>query len=178
MPKTPDTSDPMVLVQLAMRESYLQAMEDLRYYADKVKQENQKKQAIRAYLIALREYRAKVLAAVHKRGIDLCSEAERIAAILAELFGKHTLAYEVDDIGHELCIPDRVPRANVVSFALLDNEIRLWEEKLAAIGDDSQLANVDLQNMLQKQQQLLAMLSNISKMTHDEAMAIIRKMGS
>jgi hypothetical protein len=43
--------------------------------------------------------------------------------------------------------------------------------------DDAELAHVDLQNMLQKQQQTLQMLSNISKMLHDTAMSIIRKIG-
>ena len=44
-------------------------------------------------------------------------------------------------------------------------------------GDDAQLANVDLQNMLQKQQQTLQTMSNISKSLHDTAMSVIRKMG-
>jgi len=59
----------------------------------------------------------------------------------------------------------------------LDAEIRKWEEELQTIGDDAQLANVDLQNMLQKQQQTMQMMSQISKMLHDTAMAVIRKMG-
>jgi len=46
-----------------------------------------------------------------------------------------------------------------------------------SVGDDAQLANVDLQNMLQKQQQTMQMMSNISKMLHDTAMAVIRKIG-
>jgi hypothetical protein len=46
-----------------------------------------------------------------------------------------------------------------------------------ALGDDAQLANVDLQNILQKQQQVLQMLSNISKMLNDTALAVIRKIG-
>ena len=65
----------------------------------------------------------------------------------------------------------------VDSLAKLDDYIKTWEDKLNSIGDDAQLANVDLQNMLQKQQQTLQMLSNISKALHDTAMAIIRKMG-
>jgi methyl-accepting chemotaxis protein len=52
-----------------------------------------------------------------------------------------------------------------------------WEKQLDSIGDDAQLANVDLQNILQKQQQTLQMMSNISKMLHDTAQAVIRKMG-
>ncbi len=59
----------------------------------------------------------------------------------------------------------------------LDAYIKQLEEKLNSVGDDAQLANVDLQNMLQKQQQTLQMVSNISKMLHDTAMAVIRKVG-
>jgi hypothetical protein len=48
--------------------------------------------------------------------------------------------------------------------------------RLHSIGDDAQLANVDLQNLLQKQQQTLQMISNISKMMHDTAASIIRNL--
>jgi hypothetical protein len=56
-------------------------------------------------------------------------------------------------------------------------DISSWGDSLNSIGDDAQLANVDLQNMLQKQQQTLQMLSNISKSDYDTAMDIIRKIG-
>ena len=59
----------------------------------------------------------------------------------------------------------------------LDAEIVKWEQTLSSAGDDAQLANIDLQNMLQKQQQTLQTISNVSKMLHDTAMAIIRKIG-
>jgi hypothetical protein len=55
--------------------------------------------------------------------------------------------------------------------------IEEWEEQLNSMGDDSQLANIDLQNMLQKQQQTIQMMSNISKVMHDTSMAVIRKIG-
>jgi hypothetical protein len=51
------------------------------------------------------------------------------------------------------------------------------ERRLDALGDDAQLANVDLQNILQKQQQTLQMMSNISKMLYDTATSVIRKIG-
>jgi hypothetical protein len=54
------------------------------------------------------------------------------------------------------------------------SEIAASLELLNTVGDDAQLTYVDLQNMLQKQQQTLQMLSNISKMLHDTAMSIIR----
>ncbi len=58
-----------------------------------------------------------------------------------------------------------------------ENYIDRWEQKLQTVGDDAQLANIDLQNMLQKQQQTLQLMSNVSKMLHETAMAIIRKIG-
>jgi hypothetical protein len=45
--------------------------------------------------------------------------------------------------------------------------------QLGGMGDDAQLANVDLQNALEKQQQTLQMMSNLSKMLHDTAQAIV-----
>ncbi|OQA16854.1 MAG: hypothetical protein BWY63_02598 [Chloroflexi bacterium ADurb.Bin360] len=51
------------------------------------------------------------------------------------------------------------------------------EEKLAAAGNDVQLANIELQNALQKQQQLVQLISNVSKILNDTAMAVIRKIG-
>jgi len=65
----------------------------------------------------------------------------------------------------------------VLPKAEQDRYIKSLEDKLGSIGDDAQLANVDLQNVLQKQQQTLQMMSNVSKMLHDTAMAIIRKIG-
>jgi hypothetical protein len=48
------------------------------------------------------------------------------------------------------------------------------EEQLTTVGEDGQLANIDLQNSLQKQQQILQTMSNVSKVRHDIAMASIR----
>jgi hypothetical protein len=66
---------------------------------------------------------------------------------------------------------------SILGFIALSETIRSYEEQLNTIGDDAQLANIDLQNMLQKQQQTVQMLSHISKTALDTAMAVIRKMG-
>lgn len=55
---------------------------------------------------------------------------------------------------------------------------KVLKTNLDSIGDDSQLANVDLQNVLQKQQQTLQELSTISKLENDTAKAVIRKIGN
>jgi hypothetical protein len=83
--------------------------------------------------------------------------------------------YSVGDLEYELGIPNRVPVTGVNSFELLDKEIERWEARLASLGDDAQLANVERQDIVQKQQQTLQMMSNISKMLYDTDMAIIRK---
>ena len=46
-----------------------------------------------------------------------------------------------------------------------------------SVGDDAQLANVDMQSALQKQQQTIQMMSNIIKLMKDTAMSVIRKIG-
>ncbi len=69
------------------------------------------------------------------------------------------------------------PEVITQRYAEVEAEIVAWEEQISSIGDDAQLANIDLQNALQKQQQLLQTISNVSKMLHDTAMAIIRKIG-
>jgi hypothetical protein len=81
------------------------------------------------------------------------------------------------DISAELGIPDQVPPPGLDTPEELDAAIKDWEEMLNSIGDDAQLANIDLQNVLQKQQQTMQLMSNASKMIHDVDMAAIRKLG-
>jgi hypothetical protein len=170
-------TDVAAMVQSVLRESYRETSEDLRSYAEKVRYLNTQKKTVRRYLASLRQFRANVMSAARERGVDLCDTNENDLAILTKLFKEHARPYDVGEVEYELCIPNRVPRASADSLALLDNEIARWEERLATVGDDSQLANVDMQNMLQKQQQTMQMMSNISKMLHDTAMSVIRKLG-
>ena len=51
------------------------------------------------------------------------------------------------------------------------------EEEWASLDDDAHLANIDLQDALQRQQQLVRMLSNVSKLLADSALSVIRKIG-
>jgi vacuolar-type H+-ATPase subunit I/STV1 len=60
----------------------------------------------------------------------------------------------------------------------LESELNRYEEELESIGDDEQLADVDLQNMLKKQQQIIEMMSKLSKTLNDMALALIRKTGN
>jgi hypothetical protein len=66
------------------------------------------------------------------------------------------------------------------NITMLQSRLKSHEQldKLNTVGDDAQLANTDLQDALQKQQQLVQMISNISKMLEDTAMQTIRKIGN
>ena len=59
----------------------------------------------------------------------------------------------------------------------LQTGLEVLDEKLATVGDDAQLANIDLQNVLQKQQQALQTLSNVMKSMQDTQLATISRIG-
>ena len=58
---------------------------------------------------------------------------------------------------------------------ILQRDMQTFAEAVEEVRDDAQLPNIDLQNMLQKQQQTLQTMSNVSKMLHDTAMAVVSK---
>lgn len=165
------------MVQQVLREAYVESTMDLQAYAEKVRCLNSRKKAIREHLAAVRTFKEGVIAAARGRGVDLHRGGPEDLAVLAELYKEHAHPREVGDIEYELGIPDCVPPAGVDSPAQLDREVKRWEETLATLGEDAQLANVDLQNALQRQQQTLQLMSNVSKMIHETSMAIIRKIG-
>jgi len=79
--------------------------------------------------------------------------------------------------GERLFNVDQKIKSLQTGLDVCEAELKNWEEQLSSVGDDAQLANIDLQNALQKQQQTLQTLSNVSKMLHDTSMSIIRKIG-
>jgi hypothetical protein len=58
----------------------------------------------------------------------------------------------------------------------LENYVNYLQKILQEIGDDEQLANIDLQNVYQNQTMFVYMLSNIAKALEDAAMAVIKNM--
>jgi len=93
----------------------------------------------------------------------------------AKLFGfidiDYTYHAEVDELGR---IKVQFPWWMFLTQNTANDITLELEEQL---GEDSELANIDLQNSLQKQQQTLQTMSNVMKSHHDTAMLIIRKAG-
>jgi len=75
---------------------------------------------------------------------------------------------------HDLLQPLTVCQSSLLTVFQRDMEAIV--STMNSVRDDAQLANVDLQNVLQKQQQTLQMMSVICKMLDDTAMAIVRSM--
>lgn len=148
------TGDIHGVIQHVISASYLEQSEDLRHYAAKVRFFNEAKKRLRDQLKSQRK-RAAALAPTAKLKLPKLTVRRKYAA------GKSALAFG----------PKSAYTAAEANEILAD-----WEDELATIGEDAQLANLDLQNALQKQQQTLQTMSNVSKMLHDTAMAVIKKM--
>lgn len=138
------------IIQLVLRESYLDTTEDLKHYAEKVKYYNSAKQRIREYADRMRDD----LKEMHNASDSLHKKLKKVEKSAKRLRR---------DWKHHLSV--------VSDF---ENYIQEYEEKLSTIGDDAQLANIDLQNSVQKLTQTMQMMSTISKQMHDTAMSIIR----
>ena len=147
------------LVQWLLRESYMETTQDLYFFAEKVKFFNAVKKKIRDELTNAREYLAQYAGVEEDAPIQPYEKLK----ISVEFTSNPDVVYE----------PDGFAETKGQLTAYIEN----LEERLSSVGDDAQLANVDLQNILQKQQQTIQLMSNISKMLHDTALAIIRKIG-
>ena len=141
------------LVQTVRRESYLQQTEDLKKYQDKVQYFNETKKKIRDEQDKARKAII-TPGSAPLRKMNITAEKGTPPIISSQNAGVVKTEQERQDY------------------------LRYLQDKLNSVGDDAQLANIDLQNVLQKQQQLVQMISNISKLLSDTAMNVIRKIGS
>lgn len=181
-------------VQYVLRESYLSNTQDLQFHAQKVRFFNELKQNIRDELSRLRGIQAELAVAFKPDGsVDLSKlSSEDKTAIDKALdpgviggIGVVNYADTPDENGRVIRAADD-PKHPELSSDYLQNwdsepgiqeklgaSIQAMEQKLNSVGDDAQLANIDLQNILQKQQQAINSMTNISKLMFDLAMRII-----
>lgn len=140
------------LVQYVLRETYQNQNADLKEYADKVQYFNAAKKKIRDELDKTRQ--AKI-----RPG----------AAPLYRL-----------NITTEKGPPPRISMRNA-GLVKTDQErqdyLQYLDLKVAQIDTDTNLANVEMQILLQKQQQIVQQIPEISKLLFDTAMDVSRKEG-
>ena len=155
----------MEAVTLVLKESIRESNEDKKYFLGKLQEHNAQASKLSDYLEVLVDASGE-LAAQERSPDEAGSSEEANAEVLLAQLSK--LTQTTADLDAALGEVDLAARESVV---------KQWEEKLNSLGDDAQLANVDLQNILQKQQQTLQMMSNIGKMLFDTAQSVIRKIG-
>lgn len=165
--KSPESMDINQLIQWVMREAYIGNTQDLRSHATRVEYYTQLKKQLREELNRARTFRSE-----HREGVG--DDAK-----LDTPFDKHHISLEPDvsSEGHWSTRPAQ-PDGSTTKLEELDGYIKKLDNALSTVGDDGQAAQLDLQNLSQKQAQLLNMLSNLSKAMHDTAMSIIRKIGN
>ena len=156
------------LIQWVMREAYINNTEDLRGYAYRVKYFTDLKRAIREELVKARNFQRE-----HQ-----VLESGQVRMNESYTKRKFNTVPEVDPRTGAMTV--RSPETGEITQDPrgMDEYIKELEQLLNTVGDDAQLAQVDLQNVTQKQQQTLQTLSNLSKVLHETSMAIIRKIGS
>lgn len=158
LPGVSSRIDPQVdiaaLIQWVLRQSYLESNENLAHHGQKVRFFNQQKRAIREHLAKTRE----ALASLPRNGT---AEVETIAVAAQYAKGAQ---------------PVRRGPIESMSEQQLTASIAHWEERFQQAGDDAQLANIDLQNELQKEARAFQTLSNALKILHDTAKASIRNL--
>jgi len=133
-------------------------------------------------LIALEELKIHKEALAEEAAAEMAEEEASLETAPVEsdtLYNSDPLNGFIDAVTINEFTPDLVATGERINtVAELDDEIGKLEDLLNSVGENAQMANLELQNALQKQQQTLQMISNISKVLHDTAMSIIRKIGS
>jgi len=99
--------------------------------------------------------------------LALVSAKPQLSRELIELAARHGFEISVDELSEK-------ELQGVVGGVFQGGGFQSY---LNDAGNDAQLANIDLQNELQKQQQTLQMVSNASKTVSDTAMSVSRKIG-
>jgi hypothetical protein len=149
-----DATDVDALVQFVLRGAYLETSGDLKRRTEKVSAYNEVKRQLREQLSELRQKLAE---------LENESHTVLVRVVTLATGGETTRLVQGQSV--------------VMTRAQLIEYIKTVEEMLSSTGDDAQLANLDLQDALQKQQQTLQMMSNILKNQHDTAKHIIQKLG-
>jgi len=157
--------DPMALVQMVVMESYKQTTTDMENYALQVEFFNKLKQAIRVQMDGIHQ--------------ELAAEGTRPKTAICATAYCRSLSSQLTNLNatsagslHPLHL--QAP-ANPTYQNLQSLQANL-ENQLDSVGDDAQLANTQLQDAMQMQQQTMSVLSNMLKSLNDTEEAIIRNL--
>ena len=166
--RAPTLMDPNEMTQWVMRQAYVDNSEDMRTYAYKLHFQTELKSRLRDELQRAREHRS-----------DCGPASDTESKALTKPYAKKRIRRD------PLVAPDGIHSVRAVESAgeivdadALNDYIRDLETALSTTSDDMQVAQLELQGMSQRQQQVMNALSNLSKSLHETSMAILRKIGN
>ena len=158
-----DTLDVEALIQLVLHQAYQASSDDLRSHALRLDYCTSLKNTLRDELAVARRF--------------LSDNVE--GSELKRPYGRKrfsTLAVVGPD--GKMSVRPGQPDGDAKDVKQLEDYIKGLESQLATVGEDSQMAQLKLQAMVQRQQQTLQSLSNLTKSFHETHMSIIRKIGN
>jgi hypothetical protein len=160
------TIDVNALIQWVMREAYMANGEDLKFYAHKVKFYTDMKKVLRQELQVARRFLSDNIKRSDPTKLTRPLHKKRFSTVPDTSEGGIPTPKEPEDDGL------------AVDVKGLEDYIKDLDNQLNTVGDDSQMAQLELQDMTQRQQKTLQTLSNLAKVFHETSMAIIRKIGN
>ena len=158
--------DPSAYLQYVMREAYAAGNEDLRMFGQRLAFYNRVRQQLRD---ELRRVRSHISEHVGEPGADNLAAAYTTKTFFS--------TPNIDASGVPQ-LREPAAAAPTSSTKALESYIKNLEENLHTVGEDTQICQIELQTISQRQQQTMQLLSNLSKQLHETSMSIIRKLGN
>lgn len=174
-----DTDD---LIKNVLQDSYLENKQYLTFFASKVKYFNKVKSEMRKYIKELRSTLCQVKLKPGTEKIMLKLKDFSPAVKFSGKFGKPAEFKKPAKLIRSKRLKFLPPRINyyqkdvIVTPEFLEDEIKKMEDKLKDIGNDAQLAGIDLQTWMKKQNQAIQTLANTTKVLREVASAVVRKL--
>lgn len=152
-------TDIHAMIQYVLREAYLEQVESQRDKAERVQYLNKQKKALHKHLAEMR----KAARELSRRGVP----PKIKLTVIASAPSPHRPGATEPQFRWDSRTMDKVA---------LDAYITNLRKRLSNSEDEAQLANIDLQKTVQKQQQMMDIMSNIAKMMNDTAKSVIHNM--
>lgn len=174
----PNGMDVHSFVQAVLRESYLFHSDQLREKGERLKATNLRRRGLREEKRRAQGLRSQIMSGdgLSKDDYEELSTLLGIDIIRSEEDSGKTEKLAKFEGGKDAPVLDLGAEPSVIE-EVLNQQIAKFDDAIATEGEDAELMRMELQDLLQKQQQALSMMTNMSKMMHDLAMSIIRNIG-
>ncbi len=172
--------DVAALVEYVLMQAYNASTQDMYVFAKKVEHFNKVKKALNDEITRVRAHLSKhtdTTTDSNGKTPDNLRAPFQTTNMASAAYGTFGTDIDPNDKSGNLKSSFKQNAANTNVKKDVEAYLARLEEKKGTIGDDAQVANLELQQFVQKQQQVLQLMSNLYKLFHETAMAIIRKIG-